>query len=278
MAKKSFSLPDKKVTVRFVKRQTGNITNKNHIAYGGKLEGAFDVLPAKMRRDGKYERFLTEIEQEELEKLLGRDSGSLSTHKKVDNFWDDISITLGKEGLILDLSDPWDYIKYKVLLAYDDMISPSITETSFKRTYRYELVTVDDVRDKLKKDVNYDIKAYDLLSEIKDSKEQLVGILRMVTNKKYSTETDHDFLVAKVAQAIKEDSKRFVEILEDPDYQIKLLIEKAIDNGKAVRERGLYRTIDGIELCEEGLTPTLDNAIDFLQLKKNQDIKLLLKS
>ena len=277
MAKKSFELPDKKVTVRYIKRQKGNITNKNHIAYGGKLEGATDDFPLKMRRDGKYEQVLTDTEQEYLENVLGREKGSLSTHLKKNNFWDDQHVLLEKEGIVLDLNDPWDYIKYKILLTYDDTISPSITETAFKKTYKYELVTMSDIQDKLKKDVNYDIKAYDLLSTIKDSKEQLVGILRMTTNKRFSTETDHDFLVAKVAQTIKEDSKRFVEIMEDPDYQIKLLIEKGIDAGKITRTRGKYTTSDGIELCEEGLTPTLDNAIEFLKLKKNQDIKLLLK-
>ena len=277
MAKKSFDLPDKKVTVRYVKKQRGNITNKNHIAYGGKLEGSVDLFPLKMRRDGKYERVLTDIEQSYLEDVLGREKGSLSTHLKKNNFWDDQVVLLEKEGVTLQLDDPWDYIKYKILLTYDDVISPSITETSFKKTYRYELVTVADVREQLKKDVNYDIKAYDMLSEMKESREQLVGILRMTTNKKFSTETDHDFLVTKVAQAIKEDAKRFVEIIEDPDYQIKLLIEKGIDGGKIVRERGKYRTSDGIELCDDGMVPTLDNAIDFLKLKKNQDIKLLLK-
>ena len=35
---KKFSLPNRKVTVRYVKRQTGYITNPCHVAFGGKLE------------------------------------------------------------------------------------------------------------------------------------------------------------------------------------------------------------------------------------------------
>jgi len=56
-----------------------------------------------------------------------------------------------------------------------------------------------------------------------------------------------------------------------------LLIEKAIDAGKVIKSKGLYRTAEGIELCEEGQVPTLDNAVAFLNDPKNQDIKLLIK-
>jgi len=129
----------------------------------------------------------------------------------------------------------------------------------------------------LKRSIDYDRKAYKLLEEIESSKEQLAGILRIMTGKRISTESDHDWLVAKVGEELKKNPKRFVEILSDEDYKVKLLIEKAIDAGKVIKSKGLYRTAEGIELCEEGQVPTLDNAVAFLNDPKNQDIKLLIK-
>ena len=276
-APKKFTLPNKKVLVRYVKRQSGYITNPKHVAYGGKLEGAVDNIPAKMSKTGKFVNVLTDIEQEYLENVLGRDKGSMSVYRSEDNFWDTINVRLTKEGITLDLSDPEDYIKYKILLSYDDLISPSITETAFKLTYRYELVSQTDEDELMKKSVDYDRQAYRLLDKIESSKEQLAGLLRVMTGKRVSTESDHDWLVGKVGEELKKNPKRFVEILKDPDYQMKLLIEKAIDNHKIVKMRGLYKTADGIELCEAGQVPTLDNAVAFLNDPKNQDIKLMLK-
>jgi len=274
---KPFSLPSKKVLVRFVKRQTGYITNPKHVAYGGKLEGAIDTLEAKMRKDGKFYQVLTEVEQSFLEKKMFMNEGDMSIYKKDDNFWSTVKIRLGKEGTTLDLSTPEDYIKYKTLLAYDDLVSPSITETSFKKTYKYEIVSASDEDELLKKTINYSRKAYKLLDEIEESKEQLSGILRILTGRRVSTESNHDWLIAKVGEELERNPKRFVEILNDADYKIKLLIERAIDSNKVIKNRGLYKTIDGIELCGAGEVPSLDNAVDFLNDPKNQDIKLMLK-
>jgi len=275
--KQAFKLPDIKVNVRFVKRQTGYINNPRHVAYGGKLEGACDHLPAKQSRSGKYVTVLNEVEQRYLEKLLAIKEDGLSIHKTTDNFWDDINIMLCKEGTVMDLSDPYDYINYKVLLTYTDLISPSITETLNKRTYKFEIVTANDENLKLQKHIDYKRKAYKLLEEIESSREQLAGILRIMTGKPVSTESNHDWLITQVGKEIDSDAKRFVEILEDDDYQIKLLIEKAIDEKKIYKERGLYKTSDGLELCYEGQIATLDNAVMFLKDSKNQDIKLLIK-
>jgi len=107
---KKFSLPNRKVTVRYVKRQTGYITNPRHVAYGGKLEGSVDSLRPRMSSNGKYVPVLTEPEQTFLEKALAMEPGDLSVYKSEDNFWDDIVVNLGKDSTVLDLSEPYDYI------------------------------------------------------------------------------------------------------------------------------------------------------------------------
>ena len=62
-----FGLPDERIEVRYYKRQTGFVTNSNHVAYGGKLEGAMDSIVPKYGRNGKYVPLLTAEEQRLLE-------------------------------------------------------------------------------------------------------------------------------------------------------------------------------------------------------------------
>jgi hypothetical protein len=275
--KVQFVLPNESVLVRYVKVQTGFITNPNHVAYGGKLEGAIDTLPAKQSRKGGYLNVLTKEEETSLEDIMSVNSGYLSIHKPEDNFWDKISITLTKEGLILDLSNPMEYINYKVLLTYDDYISPSIMETQFKRSYRYEMVRTRDIDAKDKKEINYDIKAYKLFGKMEDSNEQLAGVIRVLSGRSVAA-TNNDWLVKEVGKLIKTNSKRFVEIVTDPDYETKLFIEKAISKKQIVRNRGKYTSKDGVDLCEDGEVPTLINSIRFLQHIKNQEMKLAIEA
>lgn len=272
-----FKLPEEKIVVRYVKKQTGFVVNPNHVAYGGKLEGATDKLVAKVDSSGKYIPALSAEEQRGLEKLIGAEKGYLSTHKPEDNFWDTISIRLGKSGTTLDLSKPFEYINYKVLLTYTDLVSPSIMETKFKRTYKYEIVRTKDKDTKDSISVNYSRSAYKLFGKIEDSNEQMAGIIRILSGKAVAA-SDNDWLIKEVGKLVEADPKRFVEVLTDPDYEIKLFIERGISKKEIKLARGKYTTKDGVSLCEDGEIPTLLNAISFLKNIKNQEIKLAIEA
>jgi len=275
----AFSLPKKKVFVRYVKTPKGNILNPKHIAYGGKLEGAFDSVPPKKDRSGRYVNILTDIERAFLEKELSMNEGDLSIYKKDNNYYADLdNIILTKEGKFLDLSIPDEYIKYKVLLSYEDYISPSVTETINKKTYKYEMVFSGDEELVARKSIDYKRAAYKILDLIENSRDKLVMAIRLGAAKKVSSESDHDWLIGQVGMIIDKDPKRFCEIMNDKGIETKFLIEKAIDAKAIFKNRGLYTTADGMDLCYEGYVATLDNAIEFLNDPKNQDIKLLIQA
>ena len=67
----------------------------------------------------------------------------MSMYKKENNFWSDAypnginSVTLHKQDNYFDLSNPVDYIKYKILLANKNLIAPSlqVLEDRPKATY-----------------------------------------------------------------------------------------------------------------------------------------------
>jgi hypothetical protein len=66
--------------------------------------------------------------------------------------------------------------------------------------------------------------------------------------------------------------------MSDENIETKYFLKQAIDAKAVVEAKGIYKTIDGIELCYDGAIATLDNAIAFINDIKNQDIKLLIKS
>ena len=274
---KEFTLPDEKVRIKYILRQSGNITNRNHVAYGGKLEGAVDTFPAKLAPTGYFLDILTEEETIFLEKKLALAPGELNPNN-MDGYLDKVTVKVGKSGLDLYLNKPLDFLKYKILLSYEDVVSPDIFSTPYKRTYKYEVVRQKDVTSKATKRLNYNKEAYKLLGKIEDSKEMLVGAYRSITGKRVSNESSHEWLVAQVGNLIDQDAKRFVEVLTDTHYETKLFIEQAIDRRAIKRVKGLYYTADGMELSDTGESPTLINAISFLDNVENQDVKLVITS
>ena len=275
---KAFSLPGGKVRVRYVLKQHGNITDKRHVAYGGKLDDAMDNYVAQMSptKKGAFVSIFTEEEEEYLEDRLALEKGDLNPNKS-DGFYNDIRVSIGKSGKLLDLSQAEDYVEYKVLLSYENKVSPDIFTTPLRKTYNYEMVRESDVTQKATKRLNYNKEAYKILGRIGDSREQLTGAYRVLKNKRVSNESSMEWLEAQVGQLIDDDAKRFVEVLTDPLYESKLFIEQAIDHGAIKRLKGLYYTTDGIELSQDGESPTLINAITFLDSVENQDLKLALE-
>lgn len=70
---------------------------------------------------------LTNSEKAFLEEYMGLPYNALSIYKKVDNYWENSQVRLTKGETPLDLRDPNDYIKYKILLANKDFIAESLS-------------------------------------------------------------------------------------------------------------------------------------------------------
>ena len=73
---------------------------------------------------------------------MGLEYNALSIYKKVDNYWENNMVRLTKQDNILDLSDPEQYIKYKILLANKNFIAPSLEIlTDYpKATYQFVII------------------------------------------------------------------------------------------------------------------------------------------
>ena len=280
-------LRNERIIVRYVPRTNSLITNPKHVLYGGMAEGAKKTFVVPRLSSGTFVNVLTKAEKAFLEEYMGLEYNALSVFNKNNNFWDDSneegisSVTLMKEDNYLNLSDPEDYIRYKILLANKDYIAPSLQELQDrpKASYQFVIISTGDETKMAKKNMSATMQCYKEFGKIEDNIDVLRLIIETINGTPTSSNTKLDFLQTKANELIQADSKLFLKVITDPMLTTKVLIRKSIDNGSIIRRGNYYYLKNGnTPLCENNEEPTLNIAAKFLNLPKNQEIKFSLEA
>ena len=280
-------LKNKKVIVRYILRQKGNITNPKHVLFGGMAEGASRTFVVPQLTSGKFVNVLTDDEKAFLEDIMGLEPNALSIYKKVDNFWTDDNplglsrVRLTKQDTILNLAIPEDYIRYKILLANKDHVAPSLNHLQDypKATYQYVIIE-EGAEDKQAADkMSTTMKCYKEYGKVETDKEVLRLVVETIDGRPVQSNVKIEFLQSKVNDIIQADAKMFLKIITDPLLSTKVLIRKAIEEG-LIAKRGnfLYLRSDNSPLCENGEEPTMQVAAKYLNSPKRQDILFALEA
>lgn len=272
-------LRDERIIVKHVPKETAMIHNPKHINYGGMAENASRWITVPLLRNGVPVDVLTKQEKDYLEDVLGYEKNALSVHKKKDNFWSNFMVRLNKQDNIFDLSNPLDYIKYKVLLANTDIIASSldVLHDRPKATYEFVILHENEEAKANKKKVNTNIEAYKELGKIEDDKDKLRVIVETATGKPISAATKLDVLTDKIDKLITADAKLFLKVAKDPMLDTKVLLRLGVECGAVILRNGLYYTSENEPMCEKG-DATLSVAAAYLNLPKNQQLKLSIEA
>lgn len=279
-------LRNERVIVRYIKKINSRISNPKHVLYGGMAENATKTFVVPMLSSGRYVNVLTNEEKDFLEKAMGLEENALSIYKKDNNFWDDsingsiAKVTLKKQDNYFDLSNPEEYIKYKILLANKDFIAPSLEdlETNHKATYQFVIITEASEAKAIKNNMSITMRCYALYGKLEDNVDALRLIIETITGNRISPSTKPEFLQAKVSELIQSNSKLFYKIASDELLLTKVLIKKSVEHGLIAQRGNQYYIIDGnVPMCNDG-DPTLNVAATWLNLPKNQTIKLSLEA
>jgi hypothetical protein len=280
-------LRNERIIVRHINKHRMDITNPKHIMFGGMLENATKVYTVPRLKSGKFINVLTDDEKNYLEEVMGLEHNTLSVYKKDDNFWSDANpdgiskVFLKKQDNIFDLSDPTDYIKYKILLANKDFICPDLKTLRERPLVSYEFVIIsknaDVTEDKLK--MSNIMEAYKLFGNIEDDTDKLRTIVELLTGRPVASNSKADFLKVQINKYIQESTKQFLDIVKDKYLDAKILIKKAVIAG-LISKRGnyYYYKIDNTPLCENNQEPTLDIAAQYIVAPKHSDLKLSLEA
>ena len=279
-------LKNEQIIIRYLPRQSRMVTNPKHVLFGGMAENATRTFVVPMLSSGRYVNVLTDSEKDFLEELMGLPPNALYIYKKVDNFWDDANeagiskVTLRKQDNYLNLANVEDYIRYKILLANKDYIAPSLEalETNPKATYQFVILTEDSETQSAKKGMTTLMQCYTAYGKIEDEVDTLRVIIETLTGVRVHKNTKKEFLQTKINELIQGNSKMFLKVATDPMLSTKVLIRRCVEEGLIAHRGNQYYIKDGnIPMCEDG-EPTLNVAAQWINLPKNQEIKLSLEA
>ena len=280
-------LRNERIIIRHIPKRTGLVSNPKHILYGGMAESAVRVFVVPKLQSGMFVNVLTDSEKAFLEDVMGLEYNALSIYKKVDNYWDDSNessiprVRLTKQDNYLDLSNPEDYIRYKILLANKDYIAPSLKDLEDypKATYQFVVISENDESNAAKTNMSTISRCYVEYGKVSENEDILKTIIETIDGRPVSSHTKLEFLQTRVNDLIQSDSKRFLRTILDPMLSTKVLIRKCIENG-LISNRGnfLYLTKDSTPLCENNEEPVLSIAAKYLNAPKHQELKFMLEA
>lgn len=291
---KAFSLPDTKVHVKPIIR-SGRWLPEGH-------SGSFMYdhtslkLQVPMDKDtGRLKDPLTKEERKFFENEAGLDLelGALNPYKKKDNFWNDFIVIIRKSDdivtdntilMTLNLSDPIDYLSYKVLLLNSapdgGLVAPEWDQRLMSGTYRIALQHEGQQHTEKIQKADSMKKAYKHLSKIDSSAEAMYDFLTIyylenAKSKRPSENSDKDFYYSEIQDLIDDDLNGVCEIIDDTDnYEFKLLVHRGLKiSALKFVGGGNIETMDGIPVGK-----SLHQAIQWLKDDAHQDEYLRLKN
>ena len=224
--------------------------------------GAHKTYCTPMLRSGSYVNVLTDDEKRFFEKILGI---NLSVYEKDNNFWANRYVRLGKEPNYFDMSDPYQYIDVKILLANKDKICPSISELEEhpKATYQFVIVNEGDDIKRAASNMTVMQMCMKEYGKIENDVDLLRQIVETIDGRPIASNVKIEFLQGKVFELIQANAKLFLNVVEDPYLKTKVFIKKALEAG-VVQKRNDFYYYEGQPLCEAGEDSTLSMASKFL--------------
>lgn len=235
------------------------IKKKNPWAGLLKYKHCFDYIAPYFTRSGSIYTGLTPEDERYFEKALGYPEGHLA---KTSEFWTTFCVKVGSRGLILDDQFPLQAMQIKFLSGHK-RVATSLDKLSAGKDYllinREAEAIEKNKQNKLRRDA---VKAFDSLS-LDDMRKclRIFGVR--------SDNMSNELIESSMFDIVDKQPKRFLDKwVNNKKKDTEYLIEEAIAKGVIRKERTQY--FYGTEMFAD----SLEDAIAYLDNKKNQDLKL----
>lgn len=212
---------------------------------------------------------LEKDEESSLEKELKLEPGTLSKYNSI--YWASYPamIPITKDGVILDLESPKDYIWYKNLLAHSE-VANSEMEKYDSPEFRY-VMTSPEQEAKIKNDRGkVRREAYKLFGRL--TMNDMKDILKLL-GQRVNNDASADFVEGKITEFMDEKPQDFIDIMTDSNFKMKVFVHNCIAI-KAITKSGSKYMLNGGDTI--GLS--MEEAIEYISNPENQDIYKSLKA
>ena len=272
MDEKNF-LQNKKVLVKFVGKKGGMNNSPGHVLEGGKMQGTYTRFGPPMNTSGSVKEFLTKDETEFFSQRLGED---VSINNR--QYWDDFGISLTKEDMILDLSDPMQMIQFKALHEYKSKICTNPADLTKRATYQWCLYNTDDESLSKKSILDSQQKAYINFGSVQQNRDILCYLYRNIEGRIISKDSSLVTIQGKFLDILSTKYVRLNLLLSDQYLDEKVIINTAYELNILSEKSGEYTDIkSGKKLCDKGRA-TEQVAAEYLSQPRNQDLRLELEA
>lgn len=235
------------------------IKKKNPWAGLLKYKHCFDYIAPYFTRSGSIYTGLTPEDERYFEKALGYPEGHLS---KTSEFWTTFCVKVGTRGLVLDDQFPLQALQIKFLSGHK-RVATSLDKLSAGKDYllinREAEAIEKNKQNSLRRDA---IKAFDTLS-LDDMRKclRLFGIR--------ADNMSNELVESQMFDIVDKQPKRFLDKwVNNKKKDTEFILEEAIAKGVIRKDRTQY--FYGTEMFAD----SLQDAIAYLDAKKNQDLKL----
>lgn len=200
---------------------------------------------------------------------------SLNVHVQK-NYWRGNTVFLDRNGLHLDLQKTEDFVQFLILRSDTERISPNWALRFERGTFKFALCEEgEELQDKVS-NLEEKAKAFEHFNKMKTSAEKMKDLLYVyyLTKKdaKRPPKTgDVDWLKQEIGRIIEDDLRIFLEILDDPNYSLKLLIQKSVEVGALLRNKHSY-SLPGADRP----IGVIEDVIEYLDDERNQDVRMKL--
>lgn len=273
-------LRNERVIVRHINKPSGLVDNPKHIFFGNIAPTAIKrFCVPKLSRTNSYVNVLTDSEKKFLEAYMGLEYNALSIYNKTNNYWKNRWVKLGKDDTVLDLSNPEQYIDYKILLANKDFICPSLQyyEDHPIKTYQYMIVSDKDYEKKEEENMSLTMRCYKAFGKIEDDADTMRVIIETMEGKPTATTSKLSFLKGRINTLIQQNPKMFIKLVSDEYLPTKVLIKKATEQHILTKRNDLYY-YENQPLCEDGQNSTYNIAANYLNNPKHQQLKFTIEA
>ena len=286
-SKEILKLREKKVSVRPIHRDGGWVASNHDSSFLNDGAVRDYTVPSKARGrvlvnpcpDFVQDKKTNIDDWQALADELGLESVRDLNPNTIKGFWmreAESTVKMDKRGKYLNLNDTRDFVEFLVLRSNSHLIAHSWATRFDSGEFMFALVEDgEEIIDQVS-NLEQEKKAFAYLDQIDSSTEKMTDFLYVfyLTKKEAKKPPRNgtvDWLKAEVGKIIKSDLNIFLGILDDPDYNLKLLIQRSVDSGALHKDKHRY-TFPGADAP----VGNLEDLIAFLDDEKNQTERMKL--